>query len=93
MLPQTMVTLETREREVGELEQRMQQLAREHHAERQSKEREVEELRRSKEREVEELRRSKEREVAELRQQLQTLQMTSQSTTSSSHQKVRSQSK
>ena len=78
LLPQTMATLEAREREVEEL--------------RCSKEREVE-LRRSKEREVEELRRSKVREVAELRQQLQALQVTSQSTTSSSHQKVRSQCK
>ena len=45
----------------------------------------------AREREVEELRRSKEREVAELRQQLQALQMTPQSATSS-HQKVRSHS-
>ena len=82
LLPQTMATLEAREREVEELEQRMQQLAREHHAEQKSKEREVEELRCS-----------KEREVAELRQQLQALQMTSQSTTSASHHKVRSHSK
>ena len=56
-----------------------------------TREREVEELRYSKEREVE-LRRFKEREVEDLRQPLQALQMTSQSTTSSSHQKVRSHS-
>ena len=81
-MPQTMATLEAREKEVEKLEQRMQQLAIEHYAEQQSKEREMEELRCSKEREME-----------ELRQQLPSLQKTPQSTTASSPQKVRTLSK
>ena len=92
-MPQTMATLEAREKEVEKLEQRMQQLAIEHYAEQQSKEREMEELRCSKEREMEELRCSKEREMEELRQQLPSLQKTPQSTTASSPQKVRTLSK